>query len=490
MMRWLVTLGAVGAVASAFAQASFTISRPADGARVREKVRVQIPKGSIPPGGYIGVFLNDRFLEAVVPPLEGRFHVYTLDTKARNIPDGRVNLRVKLFVDFQDAPKKVDESSVNLTVANQANIPIPANGIRLRYRFNPGWEQRYTLTQRITTSSITEGQNSLGGRAAEQDVDTQVIRWLFSVDNAYGNGDGLMRIQPLPQRGRDYAIFTRLGETTPNQVFEDQMTPVYMRLTPTGNEVFGTIPPFIPVEGITGGNSPVNWFGVYPLPTLPDAPVRPGSTWAARFLLGRIDEADRLNLNTLVRRVPARGEFVGVEWEMGFPCAKIKHTISEGRVSLDGRNLQQQGREFTDDKITLEETVWFALDRRQIVRIERSITIDQRAQAAQGGMFGGMPGGTPPPATGGAGGRGRDGDEDFFQQGRGGRGFPSGPPPGMGGPPPGMFGPGGPGGMRPGGFNQGPNFGGGNQFGRGAGGQAPQAQFIRLRVNQSFLLER
>ena len=100
MKRSLVILVFMAAIGAALAQAPFTIVRPADGSKVREKVHVLIPKNSIPQGGYIGIFLNGKFLEAVTPPLAGKYYDYVLDTKGRQIADGKVNLEAVLFVDY------------------------------------------------------------------------------------------------------------------------------------------------------------------------------------------------------------------------------------------------------------------------------------------------------------------------------------------------------------------------------------------------------
>src|SRR5690242_9699237 len=61
MKRWFGLFIVACAASAAVAQAPFTIVRPADGSKVREKVHILIPKSSIPPGGYIGLFLNHKF---------------------------------------------------------------------------------------------------------------------------------------------------------------------------------------------------------------------------------------------------------------------------------------------------------------------------------------------------------------------------------------------------------------------------------------------
>ncbi|RYE52152.1 MAG: hypothetical protein EOP18_11215, partial [Rhizobiaceae bacterium] len=136
----LISAMAVGA----FAQANFTIVRPVDNSRVREKVKVLFPKGSIPQGAYVGIFLNGQLIDAVVPPLAGKYHQYILDTKGRGLPDTAAGkpdrLEAKLFVNYNDQPRIVRTSSVDLNIANVASIKIPNRGFQLRYNFRPGTE--------------------------------------------------------------------------------------------------------------------------------------------------------------------------------------------------------------------------------------------------------------------------------------------------------------------------------------------------------------
>src|SRR6185436_13354194 len=117
---------------------------------------------------------------------------------------------------------------------------------------------------------------------------------------------------------------------------------------------------------------------------------------------------------------PCRGDFVSVEWEMGHPCAVIKNSIAEGTRSLAGQQLANAGKSFADDKVALDETIYFALDSHKILKLVRSITIDRKVtvQDSAGGGAGGPGGGFgPPPGTklpvgsggGGVGGPGSDG---------------------------------------------------------------------------------
>ena len=495
-----------GVAAAVMAQAPFTIVRPADGSKVREKVRILIPKNSIPAGGYIGVFLDGKLVEATRPPVEGKYHVYTLDTKGRGIKDTEpgkpVKLELVLYTDTNDQARIVDRSSVDLNISNKGNIPVPNKGLALRYRFVPGTEMVYTLDQKVILSSIAEAQQKLGGKAAQQDVDSERIRLLYAVDNAYTDGDGLLRIQALPEKGKDYADLTTQGDLQQKRFYPQQMASIYMRVTNTGREEFAALPPYVPLNGAASGIDPLSLFAIYPLPTLPTKTVRPGDSWESGFQEGDLDLAKYPNIDKVTTALRARGEFVETEWERGHPCAKIRNTIEVADMAKAKRKAlssagQAGGGQIADDKVSITETIWFSLDTRKVIKVVRDITIDRKSES-MGGMGGsgggpGGPGGGPSGAggAGGGGGRGRGGGAGGIgiglllegggilrQQG------PGGPPPGFrGGPPAGFQGQGsGPtGGSPQGGRGGAPSFGG--------GGQGGGATLTRIRFIQTFTLE-
>lgn len=500
MKKWIGSLVLAGLASVVFAQAPFTIVRPADGAKVRETVHVLIPKGSIPEGGYIGVFLGGKFLEATVPPIKGKYYDYSLNTKALGLPDTEpgkpLKLELVLYVDYEKASRIVERTSVDINVGNQANIPIPNEGLKLRYTFVPGSRMIYRLDQQISISSISDEQNSLGARAAEFTQDGETIRLAYEVMNSYGDGDGLLRIQPLPEKGKDYALLTAEGDQAQKKYMDYDMAPIYMRIKSTGQEVFGSLPMYTPLEGSAGGQSIIdNLFATFPLPTLPTKAVRVGDKWQSQFQEGAVDMSQPYEVESLVESFPAAGEFVDTEWESGHPCAKIRHEIVAGTSTSKGKQLKASGAQFNDDKISLQETIWFALDTHKILKIVRDETIDRKVQNNQmgGGApgMGGMgmgapgmgapgmggPGGVMGPGGAGAAGGDRIGPMNNFQKGRGGKGG-MGMGMGMGGPG-GMMGPGGMGG--PGGGN----FGGRN----GGAPPAATATYIRIRSLRTFTLE-
>jgi hypothetical protein len=471
-----------------FAQGSFTIVRPFDGAKVREVVRVLMPKNSIPDAGYVGVFLNGDFKEAVDPKLtkDGKYYEYMLDSKS--FDDGNYKLELKLYVDYSSQPRIVDTSSIDITIANKATIPVPEDGVKLRYNFSLGGERIYRLQQRVVTNLIGEKDQQKSTRAFQIQQDGESFKMLYACDNIYGNGEGLIRMQIVPDKGikgREYSFVTTSGASEPKKFYPENMAAVYMRLSPTGREVFGTVPAYFGIDNNTGFGNRTALFASFPLPVLPSKAIRPGDSWQTTFQQGALDMSKIYEVNSVIENVPARGEFVGVEWEMGHPCAKIKNSISQGAPAPKGGAAAKAGEAISGRKYSMEETIWFALDTRTVVKFFRDITVEGKIDT--GGMFGsgGGSGGGAPAGGGRAGGGGDRGGgarspDDFEMTDRS---MFQGPPPGV--VPGGRQGGGRPGG--PAGF-QGP--GGGPPGPGGGAGMQQQMSLVRQRVQYLFVLEK
>lgn len=484
MKRLLSSLLLTGVACFAMCQAPFTIVRPADGAKVREDVRVLIPKNSVPKTGYVGFFLDGKFMEAVVPNLSGRYYEYMLDTKGRGIEDGKHTLEAVLYVDYSDEPRIVDRSSVSLMVANKANIPLPSDGLLLRYKFTPDQQLTYTVLQKIMVGSVNPNEAAMGLNAqADLPLDYEKIRMTYGVENAYTNGDGLVRMQAAPLKNQKYAMYTPDGQTAPQLFFDSQMAPIYMRLTNTGLEVFGSVPELIPFQGLApqGGQE---FFADWPLPTLPTKRVKPGDVWQTRFQIGKNNLQGQTGTTSVINSFPARGEFKSLEWEMGHPCAKLYHVLAGGVLN---KNLSVSRRS------AMDETIWFALDRGQVIKVVRNQTYDTmtnpniRSGAGKNGG-GGASGAN---SNGGGGGGGK------FGAGGGGGSIDFAVPPstadlnlqGKGVRRGGFGGLGGGGDVPGGGFGQ----GGSRNAGQGQRGNQnsglPKPTLVRLTIQQIFILE-
>jgi len=391
MKKFVAVALALTVVGSAWAQGTFTIRRPVEGSTVREIVTLRIPKNSIPEGGYLGILVNGKFLEAVAPDVDGNDYIYKLDTKRRGIADGPMTVEAVLYVDNGTRPQIVNRSSVTVKVDNYTSIKIPENGLVLRYKFQAGREYVYSNYSQANVSMISQAAAQLGSRAAEVPVDAERYRVLYAIDNAYTTKtgrEGLVRVQVLPNKGKDYAMVTVAGETEPKKYYDYEMHPIYTRLTDTGREVWSSYPTYFPAEGTQGESFRFDLSVIKTFPVLPTKGVKPGDRWQAAILQSNFDLDKRHELDKFNVALPGRGVFEGVEWQYGIPCAKIRTTLAVGQADL--RNLtnvnQQQGEAV---KIQLEEVTWFALDRGIIIRTETTRTQESLVTVGSGDLGGG-----------------------------------------------------------------------------------------------------
>ena len=376
MKRLVVILAAISAVALAVAQgnAPFTIVRPADGAKVRETIHVLFPKGSLGDQDYVGFFLNGNFLEATLLKTSGKFLQYDIDTKGLSLPDGPLTIEAVLYANFQEKPRIIDRSSVQVTLTNRANIAVPKHGYNLRYHWQPGYEWRYDWQTNIELSTISQEQARLGGHAAAVAIDYHDAQYIYAMDNAYDNGDALLRMQLAPPRGKYSLTVATVDDPTPKTYGESQMYPLYMRVNSHGWEQYGTLPKIFPSQlSISGSYQPTDLFGDEPLPTLPTHAVKPGDVWESRFQLPSLSLATDETATSFTQKIPARAEFVAMEWEMGSPCAKIHQTFQIGsRGGGIGANKIKTNAD------TIDEVFWFAVDKGVILRLERTVTEDRQ----------------------------------------------------------------------------------------------------------------
>ncbi|MEZ5163461.1 MAG: hypothetical protein R2688_06865 [Fimbriimonadaceae bacterium] len=397
MKRVLAALIATAMVASVFAQAPFTIRRPADGSRVREVVTIRIPKNSISAGQYVGFMINGKFLEAVAPTVSGDDYVYNLDTKGRKLPDGKMTIEAVLYQYSNDRPMVVDRSSVEVNLDNSTSITPGRGGKVLRYKFNPGKEWIYTLTDTTSASTITQAQAQLGSRAAQIPVDTEKIRFMWAVDNVYStsNGqEGLIRVQALPNKGKDYTYLTALGDSEPKKYMGYEMHPIYSRITGTGREVFSSAPTYFPLEGTGGEQSRLDLFLIYSMPILPTNAVNVGEPWQGAVPQSSFDLEKQFEENDFFQNLPGSATVQGFEWERGMPCAKISTKLALGAEDLKNmKDLNQLEGDST--KFELEMTYWFAMDKGVVVKSITTMT--QEALVVVGGSGGGFSGGAGAP---------------------------------------------------------------------------------------------
>ena len=412
--RSMLFVAAVLMTASSFAQGSFTVKRPLSGATVRETVPIRIPLDAIPQTGFVGVWVNGVFLEAVAPiagvNVFGNDFVYKLDTKARKIRDGKMDIELVLYADAGRSNRVLNKTSLSLTLDNFSSIRIPANGLKLRYSLKPNMEYTYRLNIKQSLSLASDTDIRLN-RENPLQTSGETLRYKIAVvsqDWAKDLKVGTLLLQPLTEKGKDYSWLTLSGQTERKKYYDYMMHPIYMRVDDMGREKWGGAPFYLPFEGSAGDVNRLDLFGVFPLPILPARGLKMSApTFAGTVQSGILDLEKLREQRRFTQTSPAKGVFEGVEWERGLRCAKIRNSISVGTKSTGMQDY--------------EERYWFALDLGMVIRLDRTTTriIEQRAtQQAGGGAGAGGGGGGPRRGASGGGGAGAgsaaSGAAEFF----------------------------------------------------------------------------
>ncbi len=455
-----VAIGFLMLFAVAYAQAPFTIVRPVDGSRVRETVQIRFPIRSVPAGGFIGVSINGKFVEAIAPASldtdrERGHYVYKWDTKKLNVPDGEHTIELTLYSGAEAGSRVLARTAVNVIVENK--IPVPAEGIALRYRWTPGRTVRYDVsfvqkeTNEIQYSGVAPEETRLA------DVDFKGDLRILDVER----GTALISWTIVPP------AIQIMGGGQIEVIQGDNMAPVYQEIDATGKVRYQV--------SRLGGSQQYEFYWVWTgdPPAFPTRRLKPGDAWNDRI---RLRNALRTGAGEEIEEdaIPVRAQFVGLEWEQGYKCAKI---VYELELSLD-RTLEIGAVRLEKPKIKVNQVVYFAYDIGQVVRQTLTLQTEttQRQQISGSGMggFGGPPGF-------GRGGFGM-GEDEGGPEFRGGRGGPRG-----GGAPRGGFGvPGAP----PGGFGTpGAGAGAGQLGGAGTGSQTTIQRLITtidMRLNRIF----
>lgn len=465
-------LGLIGSLNSAHAQGSqapFTIRRPPDGAVVKEKQRIEIPRASVAQGSVVAFFVDDKFVVALAAPdltdpkaPKGPF-TWIWDTKTSGIdggliPDGEHIIRAELFVpaggESSGAMNKSATSEVKVRVANK--ISDSGNALYLRYKFRDGENLLYSRDGKALVVS------ALSGLEATDDME---------LASAVGKLQlGIEDVQPDVSLVRNKLTSLTINQNGQETSLAPQQlsASMYQELDRLGHIRYETGTSTGLAE-FTALGLPVN--NTLELPLLPTNRVAVGDTWTTpnqRLDIPGLPPADQ-------PRVTLTNKLDGLEWEGGYPTAKIHQTFKGGTKDLMFGSI-----DVSSPSVEFDRVIYVAYKAGRLVKTVRTLTIAGRTTTQLG---------SPTPSAGGAGpmmggamGSGYPGQT----MGRGGypgmSGAPGMPmmggssmPPGMGSYPggrggyPGMSGSGGYPGM-PGGGYPGMQGGGRGRGGRRAGG--------------------
>jgi hypothetical protein len=431
-------VGLVSDRASAQNEAPFTIRRPPDGATVREKVRVQIPRTSIPEGGYISFYIDGQFHVAVTPPAidrskikPGDLYTFIWDTKkpmkvkgspkAMMPEDGEHAIEARLY-----APKAStlggsdlkETSAVQVKLANKAvGDPGP---VRLRYRYSNGDTRTYNRTGDTSiVVGLTQGLRGTG----DQELVSQRSQVQLSVEDVYAQGSAILR-------NKLKSLRVRQGGQETYYPAEQLPKSLYQELDPFGHVLYQN--DTISFDQFAQLGVPVST--TIDLPILPLQPVKVGDTWTT----------DNVKLDipgTSPDRQPkvrVTSTFEGVEWEGGYPTAKIRQTYDSSTGGLQEKSITFGTIQVDNPQLKFERDIYIAYRSGRLIKMVRTLEVTGKtsqsvapsAGAAPGmmmgggmpGMMGGMMSGPPPGVMGGIPG---------MRGGPPGGAMMSGPPPGV-----------------------------------------------------------
>lgn len=326
-VKFLGTVIALGLLALfaipsiALAQGDIQISRPLDGATVREIVNIIVPAASIPADGSVSYSIDERFRTASSQKSADRANfVYQWDTKQID-PDTSARMEVRLPRDgkrtitvqaYDKSGKRAGKGkTITIYVKNNASSDMPASGLRLIYRYIPNTSAKYKFSGTLSVKSV-QGDTTIGSRnggiiSGKEGIIRRTVEDLVSQNTAMirqrlvGNMSDLSGGTPVP----DTSITPKSSYRIENQ--------------------YGT------VESVINSSSPGTIITV-DMPKLPMKRVRIGDTWTLKQKVFRDPTSDDSATFTTINTLE------GLEWEGGFPCAKIKSKFA-GDVKIPGTDI-------------------------------------------------------------------------------------------------------------------------------------------------------
>lgn len=450
-----VGLAIVGVAGSASA---LEIQTPRDGATVREKVQIVIPRTNIPPNGFLALYIDNEFIVAQSPSTTQRGPVvFVWDTKQ---PRGKIGLTAEQR-DFAEGEHVLEVRSYNqeggvverdqVSVLLNNRVPTPnRQPVRLSYKFRVDDKLTYQLRTEIeATSTGTSGGASpypaggypgaySGGAAGFPGPGGAFPGPGVSGESGAGGPGFPGGVGFDPNGASQTQSYTEFRKVTVH-VADNAGAMALLREFPENPITVisnGTKQPvqvpaisryyFLTAQGddrVTAAMRRQGQEPFYNVIRLPANSIRVGDEWKATVNI------------SLGAYIPERIEVVAtnvveaVEWELGSPSARIRSTYTwSGKLSIPTMGISE-----ADCKLKGSSVIHFApatgRPLRAVHNLDGDVVVDLSRPQAQGGVSGGGPGmpGIAPGAFPGAGG------------------------PAMAGP--GMAGPGGPG--MPGGYTGG-----------------------------------
>ncbi|MHB0997794.1 MAG: hypothetical protein ACYC27_00995 [Armatimonadota bacterium] len=411
----VITLGLLAALllsSFALAQGDIQISRPLDGATVRETVNILVPASSVPADGFVAYSIDGRFRTAASSKsVNGSSFVFRWNTKDidpdTNVPmaqrkprDGKHLITVQAY---DNNGRKVGKSKeITVYVKNNASADMPASGLSLAYKYSVGKSSKYKFHQTLNLKSVQgdtsvaslsggviEGKEGIIKRTIEDVVSRNNVLIRQKLDGSLSNYSGG---RPVP----DTSVVAKAA----------------YRVEDTYGKVITIMDSSTPGTTIT-----------VDMPKMPAKRVKIGDMWTLKERLFRNPTSNDSALFTTTSTLE------GLEWEGGYPCAKIKSTFS-GDVKIPGNKIVKDTVSVSGETITyfayrtgklISSSTTAAAEATvsaSIVSALKSSSTSSNTTMAGGmpmmpggmpgmptmpggmpGMMGGMPGGMPPMPT-------------------------------------------------------------------------------------------
>lgn len=317
----------------ALAQGDIQIGRPLDGATVRETVNILVPAASVPKGGFVSYSVDGQFKTASYEQTADKAnYVFRWDSKEID-PDTNLKMEQRLPHDGKriisvqaydkNGIKSGKSKQITIYVKNNASADMPASGLKLEYRYIPGASARYKIHSAITVKSIqgdTSVASKLGIIGGKEFVFKRTVEDIVSRNTAM-------------IRQRFDGNVTDLNGGTP--VIDTSIVP---KSSYRIEDAHGNV------------SSVIHWpssgkIVTVDMPKLPVKRIKIGDTWTLKQRILRDplseDSAGFSTVNTLE----------GLEWEGGYPCAKIKTSFT-GSVKIPDTTLVKDDLTVTGETIT------------------------------------------------------------------------------------------------------------------------------------------
>ncbi|MBV9849932.1 MAG: hypothetical protein JO250_09690, partial [Armatimonadetes bacterium] len=97
------------------------VIRPAHNAIVRETVAFRVPPSEAPPGGYVAISIDDKFVTAKALPASPGGPIFLWDTKAGNVKDGDHRVTLAVYTGGSNS-QLVGSDTIPVRVANQIAV--------------------------------------------------------------------------------------------------------------------------------------------------------------------------------------------------------------------------------------------------------------------------------------------------------------------------------------------------------------------------------